>query len=36
VLLPKAWWKQAEIIRKWIAISLDWTAKMPEKKKPKK
>ena len=36
VLLPKAWWKQLETIRKWIAKSLDWTAKMPEKKKPKK
>ena len=36
VLLPKVWWKQPETIRKWIAKSLDWTAKMPEKKNPKK
>ena len=36
VLLPKAWWKQPQTIRTWIAKSLDWTAKMPEKKKLKK
>ena len=36
VILPKAWWKQPHTIRKWITKSIDWTAKMPEKKKPKK
>jgi TfoX/Sxy family transcriptional regulator of competence genes len=36
VILPRAWWKQPETIMKWIEKSLDWTAKMPEKKKLKK
>src|SRR5215831_4220716 len=35
-VLPKAWWKQPETIKKWIAKSLDWSSQLPEKKKTKK
>jgi len=35
VVIPKAWWKQHETVRKWIIRSMDWTSKLPPKKKEK-
>jgi len=35
VVIPKAWRKQQETARTWIIRSLDWTSKLPPKKKEK-
>src|SRR5438876_526623 len=33
VVIPKAWRKQHETARTWVIRSLDWTSKLPPKKK---
>src|SRR5437870_12150661 len=33
VVIPKAWRKQHETARTWVIRSLDWTSKLPTKKK---
>lgn len=35
VVIPRAWLKQADTVRKWIALSLDFTSSLPPKKKGK-
>jgi len=35
VVIPKAWRKQHETARTWVIRSLDWTSKLPPKKKKK-
>ncbi len=31
VLIPKVWRNQREVVRLWVARSLDWTSKLPPK-----
>ena len=31
-VIPKTWWNRPETIRKWVALSLDWTSTLPPKK----
>lgn len=33
VVIPRAWLKQPDTVRKWIALSLDFTSCLPKKKK---
>jgi len=33
VVIPKAWRNQPETMRLWVTRSLDWTSKLPPKKK---
>ena len=35
VVIPRTWLKQTETLRKWIALSLDFTSSLPPKKKSK-
>ena len=35
VLIPKAWRTQQETVRMWVARSLDWASKLPQKKEEK-
>jgi TfoX/Sxy family transcriptional regulator of competence genes len=35
VVIPKVWQNQHEIVKEWIARSLDWTSKLPPKKTTK-
>ena len=32
VLIPKAWRTQQETVRMWVARSLDWASKLPQKR----
>ena len=33
VVIPKAWLTKPETVRQWFALSLEWTSKLPPKKK---
>lgn len=33
VVIPRAWLKQTDTVRKWIMLSLDFTGSLPSKKK---
>jgi hypothetical protein len=35
ITVPKAWMNQAELVKPWIKRSLNWTSKLPEKKRTK-
>ena len=35
VVVPRAWLKQSDTVRKWIALSLDFASSLPPKKKSK-
>lgn len=35
IVIPSQWLKQADTVRKWIALSFEWTSSLPPKKKAK-
>lgn len=34
ILVPRAWMKQEDIVRRWMSKSFTWAAMLPPKKKP--
>jgi TfoX/Sxy family transcriptional regulator of competence genes len=36
ILIPRTWRNQPGVIRSWVSRSLDWTSKLPQKRKTRK